>query len=75
VKSRLYTYLQPESTYPYDKLKTNFLYQFLSKDTRREIGSLMMPNHLEPSAKNYEGYIRTILDYCNRHPEEEVVSI
>jgi len=50
----------PEKTFPFEKMQKNFLYQFLSKETRNELEKLTIPRHLEPSAKNYEGYIRTI---------------
>ncbi len=36
---------------------------------------MTVPNHLEPSARNYEGYLKTILDYSNRHPDEEILSL
>jgi len=75
IKKRLYSHMLPEKTFPFEKMQRNFIYQFLSKDTRRELEKLTIPKHLEPSAKNYEGYIRTILDYSNRHPDEEILSL
>lgn len=49
IKKRLFSYITPESTHPFEKIQSNFLYQFLKRETREKLQSLQVSDRLEPS--------------------------
>ena len=65
----------PENTLPRDKLKQNFLYQFLDFPTRYIIDTFQMAQHLMPSQENHLHYLDELKRYSDENSEQEILSI
>lgn len=75
IKRRIYSYTIPEATLAYKKLQASFVYQFLTKETRKYLEEVRMFRHCEPSRHNYHEYNQDVLAYAEQHPNKGILSL